>query len=134
MVHVRIGIASGPVVAGVIGSKKFFYDVWGDTVNIASQMESTGEAGRIQVAPSTGALLRQNFDLLPRGTVEIRGKGNMETSFLEPFTAWRRTARHGSIISVASRSTTRTLEFNRHSRQPAHDQIRPASESEARNE
>ena len=57
-VPVRIGIASGPVVAGVVGTRKFFYDVWGDAVNIASRMESTGEAGKIQVAVQTYEQLR----------------------------------------------------------------------------
>lgn len=81
-IGVRIGIASGPVVAGVVGRKKFFYDVWGDAVNTASRMESTGEAGKIQVAEETHALLRDRFDLEARGTVEVRGKGTMHTWYL----------------------------------------------------
>ncbi|MBW7963675.1 adenylate/guanylate cyclase domain-containing protein [Bradyrhizobium sp. BR 10261] len=81
-VPVRIGIASGPAVAGVVGTHKFFYDVWGDTVNIASRMESTGEAGKIQIAPTTRDLLADRFDLEERGTIEVRGKGPMRTWFL----------------------------------------------------
>ena len=81
-VPIRIGMASGPVVAGVVGSRKFFYDVWGDAVNTASRMESTGEAGKIQVAPSTYELLRERFELEERGLVEIRGKGQMRTWYL----------------------------------------------------
>jgi adenylate cyclase len=81
-VPVRIGIASGPVVAGVIGTRKFFYDVWGDTVNTASRMESTGEAGKIQVAPATYELLADRFELQERGVIEVRGKGPMRTWFL----------------------------------------------------
>ena len=81
-VLVRIGIASGAVVAGVVGRRKFFYDVWGDAVNIASRMESTGEGGRIQVAPETHALLSDRFAFEARGPVAIRGKGQMHTWYL----------------------------------------------------
>jgi adenylate cyclase len=81
-VPVRIGIASGPVVAGVIGTRKFFYDVWGDAVNTASRMESTGEAGKIQVAPKTHELLADRFELEERGVIEVRGKGPISTWFL----------------------------------------------------
>jgi len=81
-VPIRIGIASGPVVAGVVGSRKFFYDVWGDAVNVASRMESNGVAGKIQVAESTALRLRDEFVLKERGLVEIKGKGSMRTWFL----------------------------------------------------
>jgi adenylate cyclase len=81
-VAVRIGIASGAVVAGVVGTRKFFYDVWGDAVNIASRMESTGEAGKIQVAAQTRDQLTERFDLNERGVIEVKGKGPMRTWFL----------------------------------------------------
>ena len=81
-VPVRMGIASGPVVAGVVGTRKFFYDVWGDAVNVASRMESTGVAGKIQVAPTTYELICESFEFEERGVIEVRGKEPMRTWFL----------------------------------------------------
>jgi class 3 adenylate cyclase/CheY-like chemotaxis protein len=78
----RIGIHTGPVVAGVIGRHKFIYDVWGDTVNTASRMESFGAPGRIHVSGETYRLLRDDFAFEPRGPLDIKGKGAMETYFL----------------------------------------------------
>ena len=81
-VRLRIGIASGPVVAGVIGRRKFIYDLWGDTVNVASRMESHGTPGRIQVAEATYALIKDAFVLESRGLVEIKGRGAIRTWYL----------------------------------------------------
>ncbi|HSG80282.1 MAG TPA: adenylate/guanylate cyclase domain-containing protein [Acidimicrobiia bacterium] len=79
----RIGINSGPAVAGVIGTKKFQYDVWGDTVNTASRMESSGEAGRIQITGATRELLGEAFRCTSRGDIDVKGKGTMATWWLE---------------------------------------------------
>jgi class 3 adenylate cyclase len=81
-VEFRIGMHTGPVVAGVIGTKKFIYDMWGDTVNVASRMESTGIPGRIQVTGAVERRLRDRFVLTSRGEIEVKGKGQMETFFL----------------------------------------------------
>ncbi len=79
----RVGIHTGPVVAGIIGRQKFAFDIWGDTVNIASRMESQGVPGRIQVSQDTYDRLKNDLDWEPRGTVEVRGKGPMETYLLK---------------------------------------------------
>jgi adenylate cyclase len=78
----RIGINSGPVIGGVIGRKKFVYDIWGDAVNIASRMESQGVAGQIQVTGATYDLICEEFICEPRGAIEVKGRGKMKTYFL----------------------------------------------------
>ncbi|OBC14004.1 adenylate cyclase [Mycobacterium sp. 852013-50091_SCH5140682] len=81
-VPLRIGLASGPVVAGVVGARKFFYDVWGDAVNVASRMETTDVAGRIQVPQNVYERISDRFVLEERGEVDIKGKGVMRTWYL----------------------------------------------------
>ena len=81
-IELRIGIASGPVTAGIIGTHKFAYDLWGDTVNTASRMESSGIPGSIQVTRATYELISDGFVCEPRGSVAVKGKDEMETYFL----------------------------------------------------
>ena len=78
----RIGINSGPVVAGIIGTHKFSYDMWGDTVNTASRMESEGIPGDVQVSHATYQLIRDRYECMSRGIIPIKGKGEMETYIL----------------------------------------------------
>ena len=78
----RVGLSSGPMIGGVIGRRKFVFDVWGDAVNTAARMESTGEAGRIQISEPTYRLLRDAFVCEPRGSMEVKGKGQMMTWWL----------------------------------------------------
>jgi class 3 adenylate cyclase len=81
-INMRIGINSGPVVAGVIGFTKFSYDLWGNTVNTSSRMESTSENGKIQVSAMSYDLLKSNFQFVERGMVECKGLGPIKTHFL----------------------------------------------------
>jgi class 3 adenylate cyclase len=80
--QLRIGINSGPVVAGVIGKSKYIYDLWGDTVNLASRMESGGLPGVIQVTRPVYERLKDIFTFEPRGLIEVKGKGSVEAWLL----------------------------------------------------
>lgn len=79
----RIGLHTGPVVAGVVGIKKFAYDIWGDTVNIASRVEANGEANRVNISETTYRLIKYNFDCLYRGKVEAKNKGLLDMYFVQ---------------------------------------------------
>jgi class 3 adenylate cyclase len=81
-VQIRIGINTGIVIAGVIGTKKFIYDLWGDAVNIASRMESSGQAGSIQVTEATYERLKDKYVFQKRGAIKVKGKGEMVTYWL----------------------------------------------------
>jgi adenylate cyclase len=82
ILKLRIGLCTGPVIAGIIGQNKFIYDLWGNTVNTASRMESHGLPGRTQVAATTYECLRDRFRFEERGAIEVKGKGSMKTYFL----------------------------------------------------
>ncbi len=81
--EIRIGIHTGPVVAGIVGTKKFAYDIWGDTVNIAARMESSGEAGKINISSSTFDLVKDQFKCTYRGKIQAKNKGEIDMYFVE---------------------------------------------------
>ena len=80
---IRIGINTGSVVAGVVGTKKFAYDIWGDTVNIASRMESNSEPGKINVSQNTYEIIKDDFDCEFRGEIEAKNRGMMKMYFVK---------------------------------------------------
>ncbi|MEZ4453995.1 MAG: adenylate/guanylate cyclase domain-containing protein, partial [Nannocystaceae bacterium] len=80
--RLRIGVHSGPLMAGVIGHKKFAYDIWGDTVNLASRLESTGEPGRVNISAATHALVRERFHCERRGRIKAKNAGEIDMYFV----------------------------------------------------
>uniref|UniRef100_A0A6Q2XJW9 Adenylate cyclase type 1 n=1 Tax=Esox lucius TaxID=8010 RepID=A0A6Q2XJW9_ESOLU len=117
----RVGINVGPVVAGVIGARRPQYDIWGNTVNVASRMDTTGLPGKIQVTEDVHRIIRVNYDFVCRGNVSVKGKGQMLTYFLE-----------GQISSRGSQHQPRSLEccraslFNRSAAGGVHTKLSPA--------
>ena len=80
---IRIGVNTGPVIAGIVGIKKFAYDIWGDTVNIASRMESSGEEGKVNISGATYELVKEKFNCTYRGKVLAKHKGEIDMYFVE---------------------------------------------------
>ena len=83
--EIRIGINSGQVVAGIVGVKKFAYDIWGDAVNTAARMEQCGESGKINISQSTYELVKDDFTCIYRGKIKAKNKGEIDMYFVEGF-------------------------------------------------
>jgi class 3 adenylate cyclase len=81
--EIRIGLHTGPVVAGIVGSKKFAYDIWGDTVNLAARMENSGEIGKVNISDSTYQMIKDKFTCTRRGKIEAKNKGEIDMYFVE---------------------------------------------------
>ena len=80
---IRIGIHTGPEVAGIVGVKKYAYDIWGDTVNTASRMESNSEVGKINISKSTYDIVHEHYNCIHRGKIAAKGKGEIDMYFVE---------------------------------------------------
>jgi class 3 adenylate cyclase len=81
--EIRMGLNTGPVVAGIVGIKKFAYDIWGDTVNIAARVESSGESGKVNISGSTYELVKDKFNCIHRGKIQAKNKGEIDMYFVE---------------------------------------------------
>jgi class 3 adenylate cyclase len=81
--ELRLGIHTGPLIAGVIGKNKFAYDIWGDTVNIAARMESSGEVGKVNISGSTYELVKDKYECTYRGKIKAKNKGEVDMYFVE---------------------------------------------------
>jgi len=79
----RLGIHTGPVIAGIVGTKKFAYDIWGDTVNVASRMESGGQVGKVNISGSTYKLVKDHFNCSYRGKIAAKNKGDVDMYFVD---------------------------------------------------
>ncbi|MBX7222765.1 MAG: hypothetical protein K1Y36_22645 [Blastocatellia bacterium] len=110
-IGIRIGINTGPVVAGVIGIKKFIYDVWGDTVNTASRMESHGSRGQVHVSESTYLVLRDRFQFQGRGVIQVKGKGEMSTFFLVGMKSEEKTEMQQKVATGKLGSSTSVFRY-----------------------
>ena len=82
--EIQIGIHTGPVVAGIVGVKKFAYDIWGDTVNTASRMESNGQVGKVNISGTTYEIIKEKYKCIHRGKIEAKHKGEIDMYFVEP--------------------------------------------------
>ncbi|MCF8458868.1 MAG: adenylate/guanylate cyclase domain-containing protein [Bacteroidales bacterium] len=101
--EIRIGCNTGSVVAGIVGIKKFAYDIWGDTVNIASRMESSGEPGKVNISGSTYELVKDTFTCTHRGKIEAKNKGMIDMYFVEKLIMYNPLGKDGPIANRRQR-------------------------------
>lgn len=81
--HIRVGIHTGELISGVVGRKKFAYDIWGDTVNIAARMESNSEPNKVNISKSTMLSVKEYFNIVPRGKITAKNRGDLEMFFVD---------------------------------------------------